>query len=359
MVQTCIYCRSTTGPFTGEHVLGRSLGGNLKIKDVCDICNNQRLSKIDQALAERSTISLPRLVRTPTTQPVRLGGEHFIEESGLDIEVRVGNELDVRALPQIHAPLPFTPERTTLTTHCDSWPAFDAFVKLVELRIADRTLQKTRIFASGTRTLRSISLVQRQSNELAVRAETEEQGRTFLDWLQKHWRQYITQRSRERATTQPLGTTLRMEVAHRPDDYQRAIAKTALNYLAFANGSEFALRPELDPLRAYVLGQNLQVDHAAVAAGDVAHDSRFVRMLDTDAGLVPTESHVVLLGTVERELLALITFYGRVHYLVRMGTLADGEEVIARHEFSVDRSSNQALPINVIVRRILEAMRRR
>jgi hypothetical protein len=148
-----------------------------------------------------------------------------------------------------------------------------------------------------------------------------------------------------------------MEVAHRPDDYQRAIAKTALNYLAFANGSEFALRPELDPLRAYVLGQNLQVDHSAVAAGDVAHDSRFVRMLDPDAGLVPTESHVVLLGTVERELLALITFYGRLHYLVRMGTLADGEEVIAGHEFSVDRSSNQALPINVIVRRILEATR--
>jgi hypothetical protein len=137
MVQTCIYCRSTTGPFTGEHVLGRSLGGNLKIKDVCEICNNQRLSKIDQALAERSTISLSRLVRTPTTQPVRLGGAHFIEESGLDIEVRVGNELDARALPQIHAPLPFTPARTTLTTHCDSWPAFDAFVKLVELRIAE------------------------------------------------------------------------------------------------------------------------------------------------------------------------------------------------------------------------------
>lgn len=359
MSQTCIYCRSTTGPFTEEHVLGRSLGGNLKIPDVCHVCNNQMLSRIDQALAERSTLSFHRLIATPATQEVRLGGSSFIAENDLDVEIRLGNQLNPRALPQIHAPLPFTPERATLKTHGDSVDALNRFVELIESRMAAGTFQRTRIFMEKSGTLRTIILVQRQSNELVVRAESIEQGHAFLAWLEQCWSIYKKQYAPEGVKPQPSGQDLRTEFVHKRDDYQRAVAKTALNYLCHVRGAEFALLPEFDRLRSYVLGIDLQIDVEALENGDVAHDSRYVTMLPPgeSEALIPSDRHVILLATVEQQLVAMITFYGAIHYLVRVGSMPAGDEVFAGHEFSVDRSSNEDLPLQTIVRRIIDGMR--
>ena len=58
----CIYCRQVREP-TREHVLPRSLGGDLVRPILCKDCNSRRLSPLDQALAERSFVSLSRVGR--------------------------------------------------------------------------------------------------------------------------------------------------------------------------------------------------------------------------------------------------------------------------------------------------------
>ncbi len=345
----CLYCRSLQGPFTDEHVLQKGLGGNLKIPDVCSRCNNQTLARIDRALLECSPISFDRLMRTPN---VRLGGSSVVRRDSSDIEMRIDDGFTPRPVPQIHAPLPWAPGPTKLSLRAGSLSDRDAFVKLIDDSITKGAFAATHILAVKDG-LRSISLANHQGKNLRVKAETEEQGQKFLGWFASVWPEYKAVLMNNELQTESLGGELEILTVSRPDDYQRAIAKTALNYLCYVKGAEFALRPEFDPLREYVLGTNLIVDQELLSAGGVAQDTRFVTPVPPEVGaFVPSPRHMIFLLMQGSELLCLVTYYGRHHYAVRMGTLPVEDEVFEAHEFSEDRTQNAPVDVHDMMRRV-------
>ncbi len=59
VTRRCIYCGgSVSGVKKGEHVVPKALGGAVTIKKVCQRCNNEELSKLDEELTERSPLRL-------------------------------------------------------------------------------------------------------------------------------------------------------------------------------------------------------------------------------------------------------------------------------------------------------------
>lgn len=66
LVKQCIFCKSTTNPFSSvEHIFPESLGNKEKVLPkgmVCDICNNRTLSRLDEELLEFEPIKLLKTV---------------------------------------------------------------------------------------------------------------------------------------------------------------------------------------------------------------------------------------------------------------------------------------------------------
>ena len=82
---TCIYCK-TYGKLTKEHVMPKTLGGAATATLVCDAC---RFSHLDQALAERSLVSMDRAAFTPHgTFKVTAGADTLVysQDHGLYLE---------------------------------------------------------------------------------------------------------------------------------------------------------------------------------------------------------------------------------------------------------------------------------
>lgn len=60
----CRYCGKTGGKSSKEHVIPVALGGRLKIKQVCETCNNEILSDLDKELCSKSPLSIVSLMAT-------------------------------------------------------------------------------------------------------------------------------------------------------------------------------------------------------------------------------------------------------------------------------------------------------
>lgn len=71
----CIYCMSSKGPFSSqEHILSESLigeGPTLPVGTVCDPCNHQLSSQLDQALLDFPPIAFHRVAVGPLTKKSR------------------------------------------------------------------------------------------------------------------------------------------------------------------------------------------------------------------------------------------------------------------------------------------------
>lgn len=356
MTQHCIYCRSTSGPFTDEHVVAKSVGGNLLIPDVCRSCNGGVLSAIDQALAERSPVALDRVLKTPPASfATRLGGAQFVRQEDLWLEVEIVNGFAARPLPQIHARLPWQPGPTDLRLAAPSAEAQRRFIELIDRRVRKGRFLDTRVRVGPVQNTTSIRLFQHQSNDLSIRVLEPAQAPVFLTWFMGEWPAIKAANSSGEPTSMPLGTSLEMQSVTRPDDYLRAIAKTALNYLSYVAGPAFALRTEFDDLRAYVLGLNLVPDPGLLAAGEVAFDTRFVRPMPRGhRPMIRTPNHQIILATHAGRLTAHITLYGRHQFAVTMGALRPGEEIFECREFAGDRQRNSSVPVEEMMRRYRE-----
>jgi hypothetical protein len=102
----CIYCTLSKpdDQRSKEHLLQRSLGGDLTAQFVCRDCNSE-FSKIDQALSDRSTVTLSRVANTPSSaHGVKAGGiaTYYDKDRDLFIEVELRNQFTVSVLPQFH-----------------------------------------------------------------------------------------------------------------------------------------------------------------------------------------------------------------------------------------------------------------
>ncbi|QRK08549.1 hypothetical protein JQX13_53145 [Archangium violaceum] len=356
---TCIYCRQVREP-TREHVLPRSLGGDFVQPILCGDCNSRRLSPLDQALAERSLVALSRIGFTPKAAfDVRLGGDHFVkdEATGLMIDVALTNEVRPVVMPQVHvAPDGSLARICILTADTDSLKRLDAFVMR---QINAGRLSKMYVKLGPSDAGPYARLVMHRENDGYLRAQTAEDAQQLVAVLQANWQAAYAQHASRVASGEAIAEgqsipnpSVHVNMSYCPDDVNRAIAKIVLNVLAARVGSQFALAPEFDELRRYILGEDIRHPER-LAPDQVAVDSRFVLQLPHGTQpIVPTDEHAVTLFYVPPSLYGWVTLYGSHNFIVKLGEIALSENLFAVHEFSSIRRGNEALDISETYKRI-------
>jgi hypothetical protein len=343
----CIYCGNWRSP-SDEHIVQRSLGGNLRPPLACGPCNSS-LSRIDQALAERSLISLPRIARTAEAKRVYLGGTHFYHDTEADLwlEVEVSNGFRTTFLPQIHR------RDRDFYLRASSREDVARLIEAISEKVADGSLLNTYVTEDSGNHGATTSIVNYRRHDLRVRANTREQGVEILRWINEEWPNIA-----DKLKGLSLGESeIPMPLIHftqsiRLDDMYRGVAKIAYGYLAFCEGAEFALRDEFTPIREYIAGKSI-VHPEELPEGAIAVDTRFVQRLPRGTTIgVPTEDHSVMIFYHPPLMLGFVTLYKDSGFIVTLGSTRLDRQVIKGHEFSSDGTKNADLDIMEIGRRI-------
>lgn len=348
----CIYCKQDRPP-SREHVMARSLGGDATRPITCEECNGKVLGRLDQALVERSLVALARIAYTPANSfDVKMVGDHFFHDEAADMhtEVYMTNEFRPVLHPQVH----FRQGTREIAIHAPDKAGSDALVGFIGDRIAAGNLRSIHVKVGPFEKCTTSRLVLHREKEGFVRVATAGDETAFFDALETSWKDLHAQAGdagnfvAEKVAQPRVHVHMKMRL----DDVFRAVAKTAFNVLAMDVGVDFALSPEFDELREYVLGRDIRHPER-LAPGEIAVDTRFVRMVPAEqAPLVPTEGHVVTILYQPPRLLAYVTLYKDQSFVVVLGTVALNETVVLSHEFSAVRRGNQALDIATVFDRL-------
>jgi hypothetical protein len=354
----CIYCALTkpTDQRSKEHLLQRSLGGDLTAQFVCKDCNGG-FSKIDQALSDRSTVTLSRVAYTPrTAHGVKAGGvtTYYDKEQDLQVEVELRNQLTPFVLPQLH--MRANGQCQVIALDRD---AAEQVMQFIARHVSAGTIGSVHRFhglPNGAQT-NTAALVVRKPGEGYVRLPAPGDENWFFPLLKTAWQQGL---AASLANAKPVAKPgefpeVRLNFKLAPNDVYRAIAKSAFNVLAFKRGPEFVLRPEFDPIRDYIKGALVLPEN--LPDGEIAVDRRFVTEIPDDQQQLSfvDDDHAVVFCYLKPELIAFVTLYGSHLFLVRGAALEyDEREDLFGHRFSIDRSGNEPLDLNTIAERILQ-----
>lgn len=344
-------------------MLPKSLGGDLVEPMLCAECNGEKLSPLDQALAERSLVALARVAYTPKTAfAVKLGGDQFFKDdvSGLVFDVVLKNEMQPVLLPQVHLKQVVDEHTVVMSIGVADQASFERLDKVLKAWIEDGTLSATHVKIGPHHAGPTARFVAHRMGDAYVRAQSQEDAERLIEALQVGWNKASTEKRKaiqagkgQRSVEKPW---VQIDVEWKLDDANRAVAKIAMNTMAARIGSQFALSPEFDPLRAYILGEDIR-HPPQLAPGEIAVDGRFVTRTD-DAAVVPTGEHAVTLCYVAPTLYAWVTLYRDHNYVVRLGDIPLPGEVLATHEFSSVRSGNQALDLKEVFERVTQSKSR-
>ncbi len=231
---TCIYCRQSKGPFTGEHVIHKGFG---RFRDalvihraVCDDCNQEFGRTIDLALTRESVEGLERYrfgVKEPweierfSYKSVSLRAKNPGDFEGAQFEERAdaaGAKVVARLVP-------------TVAVHRKNG---EGFVHFTEAKIAEGTwLQDPELDWR-----RGIKVFGGQDTEKRIKALLESQGVAPSAW---------------RPLTPPVDGEVTVEqVFEVTSDMRRALAKIAFNHLTYCEGTEYALLEQFDSIRRFI-----------------------------------------------------------------------------------------------------------
>jgi hypothetical protein len=147
---------------------------------------------------------------------------------------------------------------------------------------------------------------------------------------------------------------VRLDFTLAPNDVLRAVAKTALNVLAFKRGPELVLRPEFDPIRNYINGELVLPDVAGTE--EIAVDRRFVTEILPDQQIrFVDDGHAVVFCSLRPGFVAFVTLYRSHLFLVRLpSVLYEEPEGLFGHRFSIDRTGNETMEVMDIVKGLLQ-----
>ncbi len=348
---TCIYCKQTK-VLSREHILQRGLGGDLVQAIACEACNNG-FSNIDQSLAERSIIALHRVGFAKIDgMETKLGGDHFTQDprTGAWLAVEIRNAMSVRIFPQLHLLSQDGNEvRINFTGSEDA--DLENLIQLVDKRVAAGDLPSTYRKTSGERCTHP-HLVMHRDNDLYVRACTDNQAVDFLKMLNGNWSGVKQMLRDTKVQSGQQGSDIHSHTTVCLDDNYRAIAKSALNFVAVKRTSEFVLRAEFDAVREYIRGNDIRHD-GKFDPEQIVHDRRFVTDATPDLqAIVPTSKHAFLLFYHPPSLFCLITLYGRYSFVVRLADIELDNHLLDTHEFSVDRTGNSEVSISELAKRL-------
>ena len=353
---TCIYCTKTLPP-SREHVLARSLGGDATRPITCSPCNTTVLSALDQALARRSLVAMARAAYTPSSAfEVELEGNHFHYDQSKDLhtDVTLTNRLKPRVFPQLH--FRYGVDEVAVTG--EAREDIDQLVAFVDRLIASTTLRKLHVKVGPADRVTTARLVVHRPKDGYLRVRTLSDEQKIFEALESKWamlRERIFTESAVAVQNTIDAPTIGVGLSITLDDTFRAVTKTAFNVLATDVGVEFALRPEFNPVREYVLG--IDIRHPENRAVDqVAVDERFVAQVgpqESPALPTATDEHLVTLFYHSGHVRACVTLYGDHSFFVDLGAIDLTSFTTVAHLFSSTRTGNHVLSLDEMYERIM------
>ena len=338
----CIYCKNEGS--SREHVAPSSLGGNCTVTFVCQPCNNG-LSVVDQALAENSPVTLSKIQHTPQTAfRTQLGGHSsFQDPSGLDVAVRVGNQMQTEIRPQLFL------RNGHIQALASGRDGLNDLVAFIDKQIQKKRLQDTRIVNAESA---EPHFLMHRSNDALVSCSDSKLAQEFLALLETQWPE-IKLKLQEAAevTVKQLRPDINVKLKFRPNDELRGVAKIAFETAALLLGPEFVLQPEFDPVRNYIKGD---VHLPEPLPGEIAVDTRFVQRAGSDFTMNFTQQHGVLLYCSPPSVVAFVCLYGENAYLVRLATMQHEVQWLRCYEFSYAKDGHGEIGEGEFASRLLE-----
>jgi len=309
---------------------------------VCGSCNN-RFSIIDQNLVERSPLSLVRIAFA--SKKARLGGDHFWLErhSGLWLDIQIQEGLTPFLPSQLHeneeGALFFGSERGSATRFWD----------LLRTLHSKEPISRTFIKEGPEEFVAAPRIVEHRRTGVFVRALNQDQGKRFLDRLERNLAGTHGQPARTTVDTDTFARpSPRLHIPFLINDELRAVAKTTFNLFAHCHGSKSALDSRFDDLRKYVL-EGPRLPRAPQNRDGVAYDARFVDptyLSQSGLGARPwSDLHSIALFVHDAKLCGWVQLYGAHEYLVRLGRADDGDRRFYGHEFRADGSHNAEIDV--------------
>ena len=339
----CIYCRADGS--SREHLPPSSLGGNCILTCVCAKCNRE-LGLIDQALAEHSPVALSKILYTPSSAFLTQLGSYasMHAEGDHQIGVRIGNQVSTEVRPQLFA------TGDHVRAFARDRDGLNDLIHFMDKQINTGLLARTRVFV--TEDAKETRFLMHRSNDAVVSAPSAERGVEFLARLQAQWPDIKTKlqtTGEQRQTHEKPNVLITMSLW--PNEEFRAVAKIAFETLALSRGCDFVLEEAFDPIRDYIKGDVRLPDSQP---GELQIDSRFVQRLGDEFRLNFTRQHGVLLLCSPPNFVAFVILYGSHRYLVRLGTVADGQQWMRAYEFSYTKEGRTELDEVAFAKQILE-----
>lgn len=336
----CLYCGELR-PRGREHVLQSALGGNLTLPDVCDDCNNS-FSAIDRALAESLDVGIARAAKTPTSMPVRLGGEHFLREAhgGLMCDAKVGNQMVAELFPQLH-----WTGKADVSFSCADRKQLDEFFELLEHLKKKGQLEDSYVKITDAKFMSVPRMVMDRENRVFVRAANMKEGAELVRFVDQNLALLRSTLGAGTVFEEKAKPTVHVTSRYVPNDVNRAAAKSIFNYVASVFGVLFARSSEFDAVRDYIRGINVLSPVGLDGAG-ITQDMRFVRKQFSGGFLnLARNKHAIHLLSYDGNLVGLLSLYGHHDFLVTLGKKVPHDFVPVGHEFSLDRTQNRRLAI--------------
>lgn len=366
---TCIYHKGP-GPASKEHLLQKSLGGNLTANFVCEKCNNN-FSQIDKDLARSSLVSLSRLVyQEAGSSQIIVEGEHYIVNPTTEqaVEILLMSKFKSKFKPS----LLFSDDYRKVQVSVESLDDVRKLLKVIRSYRDKGQLEKIPVyFAASDQTNFTEPRVTLHSEDrlyfrVPVGFSAEAARRRLVNILSKNvdfFEQHFLKQEnipQEYRIDEPEG---RLSILVHINNINRAIAKTAFNLLAHRLGADFVLQKAFDDIRNYIMGKDIR--DVCFSKEDPEQDPRFVSSEDPDElpwlPRAKADEHLIMINYAYPTIIVSVDFYGHNLYFVRCGE-SDVKRSVPEdmfpyvYVFNYNKRTNQQLSLREIMDRLREQL---
>lgn len=366
----CIFCLKMKSP-SDEHVIPKSLGGNLTIKCVCKECN-EGLSQLDQSLADSSLLMLPRIMQQPNANWGRsalLSTDH-----GELLEIKMGHPFQAEMKTQ----LIFTPKTAegeyTVRGSSESYGHYEEFFNILQKQIEKKGLEQIKILSSIENTenggpgfrlvLSRGEVVFRPSKN----ASTKEEFAAMVQLLERKLdaiKKLIIETAKSKTEQKIEQPNIIFNLSHDFGHNLRAVSKIAYTFLASTYGCEFVVTAKFDDLRNYILTGAGADDKGCIWWNGDENEkslgsSRFAIWLKDHEKQIfrfgSPETHAISIIHQKDRYVIFIEFYGQVTFAVDVGNAEIPLDFPLVHEFDYQSRKNRIVPMLEVAQRFAEKL---
>jgi hypothetical protein len=255
-LRPCLYCERPNPIRTKEHVLQSGFGANWTLtEDVCTDCNTPRFNPLDTALINFARTYVYRDHPDVMSKRTILQEGHadwFDEQHGIWIRLRVGQDGKPVFFPQFIFRKDTKP--LFLTDRADDPVILFERIKS-ELRHPQLTI-KDQLVDLQSEDFPEVqpALIRSNENAYYIRAVLQEDANRIRDMISSGVLfDAIPEQKKSRPISQLI--SVRIDIFMDYDRIERALAKSALNFLCAAVGPEVARYDCFSELRRFVLGE--------------------------------------------------------------------------------------------------------